>query len=145
MKRIERSVVIQRPINEVFAYLVEPANLPDWVPGILEAKSSLEGPIRVGSTSTRITNYGGRRAESQHVVSELEPNSRMAVSTKSGPLEIKELFELEAAGSGTRVTIAEEVSAPILLKPAEWIFALMVGKNFDTFGQALRDKMESSS
>lgn len=142
MKRIETAVVIQRPIDQVFTYVIEPTNLPDWAPGFLAASSTSEGPIRVGSTSTRTTDFGGRRSESHHVVSELEPNARMAVSTKSGPLEIKEVFELEAVNGGTQITIAEEVTAPLFLKPAEWIFALMAGKNIDKYGRALKDQLE---
>ena len=144
MKRIETSVVIQKPIDQVFAYVIEPSNLPDWAPGFLEATSTSEGAIQVGSTSTRITNFGGGRSESEHVVTEFEPNAVMAMSTKTGPLEIKELFELEVANGGTRVTIAEEVTAPFLLKPAEWIFSLMAGRNIDNYGRALRDRLEAS-
>ena len=145
MKRIETAVVIQRPINQVFDYVIEPANLPDWAPGFLEATTTSEGPIKVGSTTTRITNFGGRQSESQHVVTEFEPNKVMAVSTKSGPLKIKEIFAFKATNGGTRVTIAEEVTAPLLLKPAEWIFALMAGRNIAKYGQGLIDLLESSS
>lgn len=145
MKRIETAVMIQRPINQVFDYVIEPANLPDWAPGFLEAMTTSEGPITVGSTSTRVTNFGGRQSESKHVVTEFEPSAVMAVSTKSGPLKIKEIFAFEATNGGTRVTVAEEVTAPLLLKPAEWVFALMAGRNIEKYGQALKDNLESSS
>lgn len=145
MKRIETSVVIQMPIDQVFGYVIEPANLPKWAPGFVEARSTSEGPIKVGSTSTRITNFSGRESESQHVVTEFEPNALMAVSTRTGPLEIKEMFELHAADGGTRVTIAEEVTAPWFLRPAEWIFGLMAGKNIDKYGPALKDRLEETS
>jgi len=142
MKRIETSVVIQMPIHQVFDYLIEPSNLPDWPPGFLEATSTSDGPIRIGSTSKRITDFGGRPSESQHVVSEFAPNALMSVSSKTGPLEIKELFELETAEGGTRVTVAEEITAPLLLKPAEWIFAFMAGRNIDKYGQGLKSRLE---
>ena len=145
MKRIETSVVIQMPIDQVFAYVIEPANLAEWAPGFVAARSTSEGPIRVGSTSTRITNFSGRDSESQHVVIEFEQNSRMAASSKMGPMEIKEMFELKPTVGGTRVTIAEEVTAPLLLRPAEWIFGLMAGKNIDKYGPALKDRLEESS
>ena len=97
MKRIETQVLIQIPIDQVFAYVIKPANFPDWAPGFVEGRSTSEGPIRVGSTSTRITNFSGRESESQHVVTELEPNSRMAMSSKTGPLEIIEIFKVQDA------------------------------------------------
>lgn len=142
MKRIETMVVIDRPIEQVFAYVIEPANMPDWAPGYLEGSWTSEGPVGVGSTSTRVTDFGGRESESQHVITEYERNARIVTNTKTGPLEIKEIFEVEPAGDGTRVTIAEEVSAPLLLKPAEWVFAASAGRTFDMYGKALKEKLE---
>ena len=142
MKRIETSAVIRRPIDQVFAYAIEPSNLPEWAPGYLKGTSTSDGPIRVGSTSTRISNFGGRQSESEHVVTEFEPNARIAISTKTGPLIIEELIEVETADEGTRVMIAEEVTAPLLLKPAEWIFAFAAGRNIDKYSQALKDRLE---
>jgi uncharacterized protein YndB with AHSA1/START domain len=144
MKRIETSVVIQMPIDQVFDYLIEPANLPEWAPGFVEGRSTSEDPIGVGSTSTRITNFGGRDSESEHVITEFEQNALMAVSSKMGPMEIKEMFVLEPADGGTRVTIAEEVSAPLLLRPTEWIFGMTAGKNIDKYGPALKEWLEGA-
>ncbi len=39
MKRIETSVVIQMPIDQVFAYLIEPAKLPEWIFGYMAGKN----------------------------------------------------------------------------------------------------------
>jgi len=144
MKRIETTFVIQVPIDQVFTYVIEPANLPEWAPGFVEGRSTSEGPIRVGSTSTRITNFSGRESESQRAVTEFEPNARMAVSSKTGPLEIKEIFEVQAAEGGTRVTSAEEVRAPWILRPAEWFFGYMAGKNIDNYGPALKKRLEET-
>ena len=144
MKRIETSILIKKPIDEVFANVIEPANLPEWAPGFVEARSTSEGPIQVGSTSTRITNFGARDSESEHVISEFEPNALMAVNSKMGPMEIKEMFELKPADDGTRVTIAEEVTAPWYFRPAEWIFGLTAGKNIDKYGPALKDRLEQA-
>lgn len=142
MKRIETTVVIDRPIEQVFAYVIEPGNMPDWAPGYLEGSWTSEGPVGVGSTSTRVTNFGGRESESQHVITEYERNARIATNTKTGPLEIKEIIEVEPSGDGTRVTIAEEVSAPLLLKPAEWVFAASAGRTFAIYGRALKERLE---
>jgi uncharacterized protein YndB with AHSA1/START domain len=144
-KRIETSIEIHRPIEQVFAFLIEPANQPEWAPGILQAQWTSDETIGVGSTYTRKTNYGGRQSESHHVVREFVPNELISTSTQYGPLEIREFFEVEAIEGGTRVTVAEEVTAPILVKPAEWVFAFMARRNFDKYGEALRDRIERSA
>lgn len=144
MTRVETFVVIQKPVEEVFAYVIRPENLPEWAPGYLEATPTSRGPIGVGSTSRRVTDFGGRRSESEHVVTEFEPNVRISVRTKSGPLEIDEIFEFEAVEGGTRVTIAEEVTASLFMRPAAWAFALMAGRNVPKYGVALKDHLEKS-
>lgn len=145
MRRIETSVIIQRPTDQVFAYVIEPSNMPEWAPGYLEGTLTSEAPVGLGSTSTRATEFGGRRSTSEHVVTEFRAGELIATSTKTGPLEIREIFELEPADGGTRVTITEEVTAPFLLKPAEWIFALTAGRNIGTYGTALKKKLEESA
>jgi len=145
MKRIETSVVIHMPIDEVFAYVIEPENMPEWAPGFVEARSTSDSPIRVGSTSSRVTNFGGRDSNSEHEVIEFESNARMAVRSNMGPMEIKEIFEVRAEDGGTHVTIAEEVTTPLLLRPAEWIFGAMASKNIHKYGPALKDRLEKSN
>lgn len=142
MKRIETTALIQKPLEEVFSYLIEPANFPEWAPGYVEAASTSPGPIRIGSSSTRVTDFGGRRAESEHTVTAYTPNQSISVTSRSGPFEIVEIFEVRLEGNVTRVTIAEEVSTPLLLKPLEWLFAIMAKQNINRYGTALKDQLD---
>ncbi len=66
MKRIETFVLIQMPLDQVFDYLIEPANLPHWAPGFLAATSTSKGPI---SRSPEETLLG------LHPASNASPNS----------------------------------------------------------------------
>ncbi len=43
-----------------------------------------------------------------------------------------------------QIPIAEEVSAPWILRPAEWIFGYMAGKNIDKYGPALKKRLEET-
>jgi uncharacterized protein YndB with AHSA1/START domain len=142
MQRVETSIIIQRPLDQIFAYLIEPSNLPEWAPGYVQARSTSDSPIGVGSTSMRVTNFGGRRSESQYTVINFEPNAQISFATQSGPLTIVEIFQVQQAGAGTRVTIAEEVSSRLVLKPIEWIFAFMASRNIAQYGEALKHQLE---
>ena len=143
MKRIETTVLVHRELNEVVAYLAEPANLPSWIPGTLKAHATSMGPVRLGSTSTRVMNYRGKESQSEHAVTQYEPNAVVALTTQSGPLQIVELFGLELAKGGTQVTLAEEVAAPFFLKPVEWVFARMVGRYLDQYASTLKEQLET--
>ena len=53
MIRIETSIVINRPVKEVFAFLSNFENWPKWSPGLLENKKTSDGPISRGTTWLR--------------------------------------------------------------------------------------------
>ena len=44
MIRREESIVVARPIEEVFGYLTDPGTLPEWQATALEARLEGEGP-----------------------------------------------------------------------------------------------------
>jgi len=142
MKRLETSVEIKRSTSDIYSFLIEPSNLPKWAPGYLSGEWISEKPIQIGSRQKRTTNFGGREQESFHEITRFEKGKLFALRTKSGPLFIEEIIEIEKVAGGTKVTIAEEVSSPLLLKPAEWIFAAMAGKNIAKYGDALKNILE---
>ncbi len=49
---ISESVVIERPQEEVFAYVTDHENLPEWTEVIREVRKETEGPPREGDRYT---------------------------------------------------------------------------------------------
>ena len=50
MIEVRASVFIQRPIAEVFGVISDFESNPRWQSGMVEAKFTSDGPLRVGST-----------------------------------------------------------------------------------------------
>ena len=73
MIRVETSVHINRPGDEVFAFISNFENNPLWQSGQVEARFASEGPLRVGSTYDQVAKFLGRRIESTFEVLEYEP------------------------------------------------------------------------
>ena len=46
----EHTVVIDRPIEEVFAFVTDPDNVSLWQSTSLETEQTSEGPVGVGTT-----------------------------------------------------------------------------------------------
>src|SRR6266849_9215410 len=61
MFTIQQSVTIARPVEEVFAFLADPASIPRWRPDVLEARSG--GPLQAGSEFDEVLNFGGRKTQ----------------------------------------------------------------------------------
>jgi carbon monoxide dehydrogenase subunit G len=105
MINVEVSVVIHRPLAEVFAILSNLENNMRWRTGMIAAEKISTGPIGVGTTYRLINSSFGRRIEGEAVVTEYELNLKYATVNKSGlPIETKRIFE--PVNGGTKVTFA---------------------------------------
>ena len=64
MQTFENTVTIQRPADEVFAFLADFENIPRWNYAIEETKKASAGPVGVGTRyrQTRTVPAGASRA-----------------------------------------------------------------------------------
>lgn len=100
MMRFENTLLIDRPLQEVFAFLTRFENLPMWNYYVLEVQRTSSGDGIIGST------YHQRRKddEQDYVVTDYVENERVTI--RSLP-ETRPVFErtlhVEPAGTSTRV------------------------------------------
>jgi len=85
MAEFEASVVIDRPVEEIWKFISDWSNAPKWMPGALEVKQTSTGPLGVGTTfqsrwSSRLLSLGASR------VTEYEPAQRITDETTSPPV-----------------------------------------------------------
>ena len=59
MVKIEHSLVIARPIDQVFVFLVNPSNNSLWQEGVIESRQISEGPVGVGTRGRDIREFFG--------------------------------------------------------------------------------------
>ena len=98
------TVVIDRPVAEVFAYVSDVARLPEWVAAIVDARPTSAEPIGRGSTFTNVVRALGRRVEIVQEVTEYEPQRRVVLRSVSGPLPSTLTQTFEPAGDSTHLT-----------------------------------------
>jgi len=120
--RLERDIVIGRPVAEVFAYVSEPANLPSWQPAVAEVRRP-EGELAAGSSFGETRTFVGKRFETTVEVVELEPDRSFAIRVVGGPVPISVRHSFEPADGGTRVTISGEVELRGALRVAGALMA----------------------
>src|SRR5215472_9715440 len=103
MIHIEESIVINRPIEEVFAFTSETKNLPLWQTDVLEARHTPEGPVQVGTKLTLVRAFMGRKMEGTADIVEYTPPTRYFYKTTSGPAVTGGNI-CEATAEGTKFT-----------------------------------------
>ena len=107
--RIEESVEINLPPEEVFDYVADPENLPGWSSLVLEVQKETQGELREGDRYTSVAKFLGRTFETPLEVTAQEPPRRQSARSIGGPFLQEYTYILEeAAGGGTRLTLVAE-------------------------------------
>jgi hypothetical protein len=143
MIQVEASVIIQRPSEEVFAYLANFENNPKWQSGMQEATFTSEGPLRVGSTYAQVAKFLGRRIESTFEVIVYEPNHLVKATSTSGSFPITFTRIVEPIPGGTQVRAIIEGDASCFFKLAEPFLARMVQRSVDGDYAILKKVLEA--
>jgi uncharacterized protein YndB with AHSA1/START domain len=74
MIKIEHSMLINRPIEEVFAFATDIDKLPQWNTLIVEAKKTTDGPMDVGTKIEIVNRLLGRQMKNTYEVTQFEQN-----------------------------------------------------------------------
>ena len=143
MATLDMSIVIKRPLEEVFAFLSNPENNPKWVSMSNEVHLTSAGPIGVGTTFRSVVTVLGRRLEGEVEFTEYEPNRSYAQKTTSGPIPVESRVTFERVDGGTQVTNHQVAEPGGFFKLAEPVLVRMIKRQFEADFANLKDLMES--
>ena len=143
MMTIEHSVVINRPVQEVFAFIANVENNAQWQSGVLEVRKTSQGPVGVGSTGIEVRRFMGRRMEVTFEVTEYEENTKFGFKITSGPIMPMTGADMfEAAEGGTKLTRVIEAEPGRFFRMAELILARMARRQAEADMANLKDLLE---
>jgi len=99
------SIIIERPIDEVFAYVSNVENMSLWVSGVHRVRL-LSDKVKSGAVFTAEYAEGIRKAGIDFKVVEFEPPVRFVTESKRGPFSFpfRGTLEFRAVGDTTEVT-----------------------------------------
>ncbi len=75
------SILINRPVHEVFAFVADLTNQSRWQPGVVSATVLGGGPVGVGTRIRVASSYMGRSGEGEMEVTEFLPDERISFRT----------------------------------------------------------------
>jgi len=116
MAGFELSIVIDRPIEELFAFLPDLENDVKWRSEWVEAVNTSGDSLGVGATFRLTSEFLGRRIPTVYEVIEYEPDRSAAWKTMSGPLPLIFRRTFERLEGGTRVATRYEAEVGGFLK-----------------------------
>jgi Polyketide cyclase / dehydrase and lipid transport len=102
MQTFKNTVTIQKPVEEVFAFLANFENIPRWNYAIEQTSKASAGPVGVG-TKYRQTRSVPSRSTEDFEVTVFEPARRLGIQGQIGPFSARISYLLEAAAGTTRL------------------------------------------
>jgi hypothetical protein len=106
---VNDSVVIARPVTEVFAFVADHENLPAWTVGVRESQRLTPGPPSVGTRYRIVGKVLGRAVEGSYEVTAFEPDSAFDGTMNSPMFAFSEQYRFVSDGSATRVSMQATV------------------------------------
>jgi uncharacterized protein YndB with AHSA1/START domain len=141
--RFELTVEIARPPEEVFAYLTDVSNLPEWQRSAVSAEA--EGPVGEGSRVRERRTFLGRTVTTELEVTAYDPPRRFDVNALSGPVRLAISHTLEEQPEGrTRVEVMVETRAGGLMRVAAGGATRAAEREFRADFQRLKEILEAS-
>jgi uncharacterized membrane protein len=103
MPSAERTITINKPIAEVFAFIADGANATKWRPAVLDiARVSGEGKGAVYKQG--VAGPMGRRIAADYQITEYQPNSVLEFKAIAGPVRPSGGYRLAELDGKTTVT-----------------------------------------
>jgi carbon monoxide dehydrogenase subunit G len=120
MRRLQRTALIPAPPAEVYAFLSDPENLPDWQTGVISSVRTSPAPTVAGSTGRVVLEVMGQRITADTTVREAVQDRRLVLATSVSGMSVVGSLDLVAAEGGTQVTFSSEIKAEnIFMAPLE--------------------------
>jgi uncharacterized membrane protein len=138
---ITAEVHVMRPREQVAAYMTDPANDPEWIGGLREARLLGDGPLGEGSRVARVASFMGRKVEYVNEVVGLEPGRTLDMRSVKAPFPMHITYTFEDSGGGTLVRNHVRGGGGVFSLGSP-LFAPLVRRNVQRDLERLRDVLE---
>ena len=141
--KVQHSVIINRPIEQVFAFVTNLENELRWQPEIESIQLDSADPMGVGTTFREARRTFGRRYEWHFEVTQFELNKIFCIRTLSGTIPYQGCRVFEPVSGGTKVTEMGELQTGGLFKLLDPIMARLSKKPLEAAYSNLKSLLEA--
>jgi len=138
----EVTIHLNRPVEQVFAFLADTGKVSTWQSNLIELKPLTEGPLRLGSRFREIRRLGRRDSEIQGQVTAFEPNKRLETKTTTKP-EVTVSYSFDPENGGTRLRYKFVLLSSGMMRLLEPLIAHSIKKERESDFETLKHLLES--
>ena len=144
--RVVSHVEINRPSAEVFAYVSDQLNGPEWQQGLDEVHRTTDGPIGVGTRHTFVRRVGRRQVTGDNEYLEFEPGRRVVFTFTSDGLSGRGWYEVSRLETDqTRLDSGVEIHLRGLTRLASPLIEMSIRKEDSEDSARLKDILERTN
>ena len=81
----EVTIHLDRPVEQVFAFLTDTSKLTSWQSNLIKSEQITEGPLHTGSHFREVRRLGRQESEIEGEITALETNKRLETKTVTRP------------------------------------------------------------
>lgn len=145
--QFEATIEIDRPVEEVFAFLADGENDPKFSPRVLQIAKTTDGPTAVGTVYVSTVKDAGMKSKREFRISEFEPPARIRWTEVSKNLvtATEGGYDLSSTPAGkTRLRIFNVLEGQGVGKLIAGLALGAARKDADAFAQRIKAAVEAS-
>jgi uncharacterized membrane protein len=142
MLTMESRIEIARPVDQLFAYLSDLSNWPQWLVGIQESQIEGSERIGVGAKVRQVAKVLGRRFEVTGQIVEFDANKKIAMQVLTGPFPMALTLTFEAIGQASRLTTVLEADPGTYFRLAAPLVKPLLQRQLDADHATLKALVE---
>jgi uncharacterized membrane protein len=143
MKTTTRDIRLEVPSDQVFKFVVDPRNLPEIWPNIVEVRNVKKSKSNEGFNFNWVYKLTGEQFEGSCETIEYHPYERFTIKASNG-LNSTITWSFRSTGQETRVTLQFEYQIPasLLKRTKEEIVTQETEHELDAMLQNLKTRLE---
>ena len=138
----EVTIHLNRPVEQVFAFLMDTGKLSTWQSNLIKTEQITEGPLRAGSRFREVRRLGKKESEIQGEITVFEPNKRFETKTITKP-QVTVSYSFEAENGGTRLKHKFVMFTSGLMRLLEPLIASSIKKESESDFETLKHILEN--
>ena len=143
--KVDSAVTIARPVEEVFAYVLDlESNGPAWAPDLESVEKTSEGPVGAGTTFRQVQNLMGKRRDTSLRFTGVETNRKIEAEADLGPIAPRMKLMFEPVDGKSRVTARGDANPKGVFKLLSPLIARQGQRMWDARLAGLRKALEST-
>ena len=103
MIALEKTIETVRPIEQVFRYVSDFANIEQWDPGVASSRRTSPGGVKENATFDLVLRYGFGKIPMTYRMTTFVPNEKVVLTGAGQSFTVTDTIEFLPAGRGTRI------------------------------------------